>query len=841
MFRTPKSATQSSKKKSTNFLPERVVKKPKRQGLCKYSHRKCNLMCLEGYDYCLKHILEDNNSPYRPCMYLYTVSGKICGKPALRQERKDTWFCGPHNRKTQLQKTRASCRHAPPKTQETLFATLGHYVPPEQPAVKKEVGGGDLAEIQSKVVDPFVDIDASKVNNKVNQVLEYVSESDSDGEMAMLDSVWRAQDQESSDAESVDSQNEDPLKHAGTYTAEEVTIIIKDKMLRLQSLYIDQFRRLHHLLKEKRRRYLHTLKKEKETLCSIHDQEKQTAKEQKLYQKLKALNRYHKHHGVEAILHKKALELRAQVTEGHQLRTSHKGKCAFTEGGVKCGAKTLPVTKYCRKHILEDTHQVLFRSCGVKRDDHICKEPTLNVFENATCVYHTVLPTRGELGTLALKENQANETQESHNDRVAFVSDVDSEELLIKDILKPTGIGSGKSDSVDDLELSRTVSDILALAEAHSNPTDLNQITAKPFIEQSFEAPCNDLPKSVFDENTITSSKEIVKQVSEIINETSLDETNQPLNNQNLDTTSSETSEPTQLRVNSEAKISSSETPESVIEKNVDVSSSKILDAKDSGLCEKMDLEVEEQSHSPNKESSKHESSQDLMMVDMITDVGVVEEVLDNDLVSDSVEVVSSTQEVEEESCKQESDPDPQGEVRRQQVNESERKIIGPEEQEKLLGEQTVEEEDSEENTKGSNQQKRVFEYQIESEHQYAEMSPEKKKVIESDSQGVCSEHDAKCIKDTVFMPDDHSTSMLQTTSLHSEEKSKEEIPMEKVIESDSQGVCSENNAQGIEDTVCMPDDHSTLILQTTSLHSKEKAEEEIPMEIDDESKTENG
>jgi hypothetical protein len=42
--------------------------------------------------------------------------------------------------------------------------------------------------------------------------LDYISDSDSDVETAMLDSVWRAQDHESSDAESVDSQNEDPLK-----------------------------------------------------------------------------------------------------------------------------------------------------------------------------------------------------------------------------------------------------------------------------------------------------------------------------------------------------------------------------------------------------------------------------------------------------------------------------------------------------------------------------------------------------------------------------------------------------------------------------------------------------
>lgn len=55
-------------------------------------------------------------------------------------------------------------------------------------------------------------------------------------------------------------------RHAGVYTAEEVALIAREKLIRLQSLYIDQFKRLQHLLKEKKRRYLHSRKVEHETL-----------------------------------------------------------------------------------------------------------------------------------------------------------------------------------------------------------------------------------------------------------------------------------------------------------------------------------------------------------------------------------------------------------------------------------------------------------------------------------------------------------------------------------------------------------------------------------------------
>ena len=46
---------------------------------------------------------------------------------------------------------------------------------------------------------------------------------------------------------------------------------------------------------------------------SIHDQPKESAKEKKIYEKLKALNRYHRRSGVEAILYRKSVDRRAQV------------------------------------------------------------------------------------------------------------------------------------------------------------------------------------------------------------------------------------------------------------------------------------------------------------------------------------------------------------------------------------------------------------------------------------------------------------------------------------------------------------------------------------------------
>ena len=48
------------------------------------------------------------------------------------------------------------------------------------------------------------------------------------------------------------------------WTAEEAARICRDKMVRLRSLYVAQFKRLQHVLKEKRRKYLHALQAEQE-------------------------------------------------------------------------------------------------------------------------------------------------------------------------------------------------------------------------------------------------------------------------------------------------------------------------------------------------------------------------------------------------------------------------------------------------------------------------------------------------------------------------------------------------------------------------------------------------
>lgn len=330
----------------------------------------CSISRVEGYDFCIRHILQDPRAPFKQCAYTYASNGKRCLQAAPKHDiKKDpglTNFCFEHSRLMQLTKTRNSVgKYKQVESNEAFLNDLSHHVNIDKTRSGSSKTFSDADEeidVVSPNVEPFInyvhvaDFDnLIKSGTRRKRILDYASDSTSDEDAPTLSNTWKGHEWDNSDNESDDSQNEDLLKHAGIYTTEEATMITKQKMMRLQVLYMEQILRLQHLLKEKRRKYMQTIRKERETLCSIHDQPKDNPQERKLYERLKALNHYHRRHGIEAVLHKKFQERRAKATEGgagHKLSTF--SKCVFTEGGVKCGERSLPCSKYCKKHVLED-------------------------------------------------------------------------------------------------------------------------------------------------------------------------------------------------------------------------------------------------------------------------------------------------------------------------------------------------------------------------------------------------------------------------------------------------------------------------------------------------------
>lgn len=336
---------------------------------CAFTLRPCSQVRLEGFEFCIKHILEDKNAPYKQCSYVSSKNGKRCLNAAPKVERKDgVTFCAEHARRNAMAlraQMKKSCSGPSP---EALLTQLSGYS-------RAEAHGHEGGR------------------SEASRILEEDSLSEEEQVPFGLDQTWRGDPD--SEADSIDSDHEDPLKHAGVYTAEEVALITREKLIRLQSLYIDQFKRLQHLLKEKKRRYLHNRKVEHETLGSslLTGPEGLSLKERENLKKLKALRRYRRRYGSEALLHRQLRERRQALTEGAPqpyLRTVT-DICSSSDG-TRCTNPCLPMTRHCLSHIYQDSNQVLFKLCpGLKEVP--CDRPVhMGQSDDPRCPLHFTLP-----------------------------------------------------------------------------------------------------------------------------------------------------------------------------------------------------------------------------------------------------------------------------------------------------------------------------------------------------------------------------------------------------------------------------------------------------------------
>lgn len=56
---------------------------------CAYQPFECTQLTLDGYNYCLRHILEDKSAPFKQCAYVFSSNGKRCYLPAPKGEKKE--------------------------------------------------------------------------------------------------------------------------------------------------------------------------------------------------------------------------------------------------------------------------------------------------------------------------------------------------------------------------------------------------------------------------------------------------------------------------------------------------------------------------------------------------------------------------------------------------------------------------------------------------------------------------------------------------------------------------------------------------------------------------------
>ncbi|TRY69091.1 hypothetical protein TCAL_09346 [Tigriopus californicus] len=471
---------------------------------CRYARHACQRDCHPGYEYCAKHILEEPKAPFKACAVNVSVpptptaslhhptttpvtsaalggpgtgvtgthasttwalgsggttatttttttttsmplagglsrpASRKCGKPAPKQDKKDG-MCSDHAKKALIIRTRLQSNKRPADLAQRALADLQHYKrlrhdePEHSPASKSDaspkkdekplVPSTPLNGLPSTTVSPVV---VKTVKSETDKPA--VPLSDQDKLDLLLDGVPPASQRFLGHGTDVDPDEDIPNFIEDAWPTE-----------------------------EERRSYKQSVRKEKEDqLMSIHRQPKDTIEDMLQYERIKALNHYNRPQGLEAVLQKELMLKRKRHSEKGEYKPPSFAKCSFnlTES-TKCGEICIPMSKYCIKHVLQDSTQVLFRECGVttQADDGPCETPIPHVVESSTCVYHTVLqPSIYEEKEPDKPEAVVEEVKVETCTEVAEAKDKESSTNSIDNLPQPMDIETGLDNNVSKSE-----------------------------------------------------------------------------------------------------------------------------------------------------------------------------------------------------------------------------------------------------------------------------------------------------------------------------------------------------------------------------------------------------
>lgn len=276
----------------------------------------------------------------------------------LGQDSGKEGFCLEHARLVTLVRRQASHRSRHRDTPDTLVQSLSQY--------------GQFSVAHPRLPDPEGGVHKEHKTG-VRPAIDYYSESSD--EDSILESVQEGTPifTETADAEIDDS--DEPLKHAGVFTTEEIATLARDKLIKLQSLYTEYFKILALKLKTKRQKYRALAQAELRQHGTGFATFGSPYKDEKKLKQLRAMRRYRRHFGPAALLREKAQNLRKEASGKKAQKSSDFIQCFHKEAETQCSLPALPSTKFCIQHIMNDDNQFLFSRCEAEG----CGAPTIPV------------------------------------------------------------------------------------------------------------------------------------------------------------------------------------------------------------------------------------------------------------------------------------------------------------------------------------------------------------------------------------------------------------------------------------------------------------------------------
>lgn len=132
--------------------------------VCSNSSYECSLARIPGYEFCLKHILQDPRAPYKQCAYIYSATAKRCLQAAPRGDHRNkevgySQYCFEHSRTAQISKTHATLgTYKKAETNDAMLNDLSHYVKVDKYNKKSVHNAGPLRQIFHDSQDEEIDV-----------------------------------------------------------------------------------------------------------------------------------------------------------------------------------------------------------------------------------------------------------------------------------------------------------------------------------------------------------------------------------------------------------------------------------------------------------------------------------------------------------------------------------------------------------------------------------------------------------------------------------------------------------------------------------------------------------
>lgn len=268
---------------------------------CAYLHKICLNNRLEGHKYCIDHIMNDKTAPYRQCTYVHAVTGRRCTRAAHKVDRRASPLCQYHRSLKQNAPPTPTAPLEPDTSSDpkSLLEDLAHHKrrEPDRPRPQSTntfwvSKGGGSAVPSEKLCKVLANYNAQRQNSDTAPI-----------ELPSMEEIAARHNNADSDTESVDN-NLDLFKHASVFTEEELTRTLRDKMIKLRRLYIEQYGHIQYILKEKRLKYIQAQRTEDEMYGELYSF--RNNRDSADYGKLRAMLRYHKTFGPESLLQEQA-------------------------------------------------------------------------------------------------------------------------------------------------------------------------------------------------------------------------------------------------------------------------------------------------------------------------------------------------------------------------------------------------------------------------------------------------------------------------------------------------------------------------------------------------------